>query len=247
MAYGFNLGQIEGLDSSVKTVTLTIADQSTANTYNLAYNDTKAGWETDGAKLYDLGSSQGYALEITALTSEDVGDSYNVSISADEVTETFKAAVELVLPSSTFDVTQTLDFSNLETTATVAGNSFTKTSNVALTAEQLNGATFKAGDSEMPINSDMLSDMTALGVTGTLITLPSPYGPAAFSCTEAGSVVSEPGCYLATQMLSYVDYVTLSYTETCEATVKAVATGTAELTDNASSLPDGVIYLQIEG
>jgi len=68
-----------------------------------------------------------------------------------------------------------------------------------------------------------------------------------FSCTEAGSVVSEPGCYLATQMMLYVDYVTMSYTETYEATAKAIAIGTAELTDNASSLPDGVIYLQIEG
>ena len=152
-----------------------------------------------------------------------------------------------ILPSSIFDVTQTLDFSDLETTATVAGNSFTKTSNVALTAEQLNGAVFKMGDDELPITSDMLSDMSALGVNGTLITLPSPYGPVVFSCTEAGSVVSEPGCYLVTQMLSYVDYVTLSYTETYEATVNAIAIGTAELTDNASSLPDGVIYLQIEG
>lgn len=247
MAYGFNLGQIDGLDSSVQTVTLTIADQSTANTYNLAYNDTKTGWETDCAKLYDLGSSQGYALEITALTSEDVGDSYNVSISADEVTETFKAAVELVLPSSIFDITQTLDFSNLETTATVAGNSFTKISTTSLTAEQLNGAIFKMGENEMPITSDMLSDMSALGVTGTLITLPSPYGPVVFSCTEAGSVVSEPGFYLVTQMILYVNSVTLSYQETYEAMVKAVATGTAELTDNVSSLPDGVIYLQIEG
>ena len=103
------------------------------------------------------------------------------------------------------------------------------------------------GDGEIPITSDMLSDMSALGVTGTLITLPSPYGPVVFSCTEAGSVVSEPGFYLVTQMMLYVNSVTLSYQETYEATVKAVATGTAELTDNASSLPDGVIYLQIEG
>lgn len=155
--------------------------------------------------------------------------------------------VGMILPSSIFDVTQTLDFSNLETTATVAGNSFTKVSTTALTAEQLNGATFKMGDGEIPITSDMLSDMSELGVTGTLITLPSPYGPVVFSCTEAGSVVSEPGFYLVTQMMLYVNSVTLSYQETYEATVKAVATGTAELTDNASSLPDGVIYLQIEG
>lgn len=153
----------------------------------------------------------------------------------------------MILPSSIFDVTQTLDFSNFETTATVAGNSFTKISTTSLTAEQLDGAIFKMGDSGVPITSDMLSDMSELGVTGTLITLPSPYGPVVFSCTEAGSVVSEPGFYLVTQMMSYVNSVTLSYQETYEATVKAVATGTAELTDNASSLPDGVIYLQIEG
>ena len=33
--YGFNLGQIEGLDSSVKTVTLTIANATESNTYTL--------------------------------------------------------------------------------------------------------------------------------------------------------------------------------------------------------------------
>lgn len=155
--------------------------------------------------------------------------------------------MKMILPSSIFDITQTLDFSNLETTATVAGNSFTKISTTSLTAEQLDGAIFKMGDGEIPITSDMLSDMSELGVTGTLITLPSPYGPVVFSCTEAGSVVSEPGFYLVTQMMLYVESVTLSYQETCEAMVRAIATGTAELTDNVSSLPDGVIYLQIEG
>ena len=95
--YGFNLGQIEGLDSSVKTVTLTIADQSTTNTYTLAYNETNTDWEAEGAKLYDLGSSQGYALEIAAFDSTDVGDTYNVTLSVDGVEENFKSAVETVL------------------------------------------------------------------------------------------------------------------------------------------------------
>lgn len=152
----------------------------------------------------------------------------------------------MILPSSIFDGTQTLYFSNLETTATVAGNSFTKISTTSLTAEQLDGAIFKIGSNEIPITSDMLSDMSALGVTGTLINIPDT-GPIMFSCTEAGSVVSEPGCYIINEALSVIDNVTMSYQGTYEATVKAIATGTAELTDNVSSLPDGVIYLQIEG
>ena len=154
--------------------------------------------------------------------------------------------VEMSLPSSIFDVTQTLDFSNLETTATVAGNSFTKISTTSLTAEQLNGAIFRANGDEMAVTSDMLSDMSGVGVTGTSINIPD-FGPIMFSCTEAGSVVSEPGCYLVTQMLPFVNSITLSYQGTCEAMVRAIAMGTAELTDNTSSLPDGVIYLQIEG
>lgn len=253
MAYGFKLGQIEGLDSSVKKVNLTITGTTTAS-YVLNYGNEGGdeGWtdnvENPNFTLHYHLELDEYVLIAFNTDETDVGDEYTINLSLPEApTQAFKEAVELVLPSPIFDITQTLDFSNLETTATVDGNSFTKISTTSLTAEQLDGATFKMGEDGTPITSDMLSDMSALGVTGTLITLPSPFGPIVFSCTEAGSVVSEPGFYLVTQMLSYVDYVTLSYQETHEATVRAVATGTAELTDNASSLPDGVIYLQIEG
>ena len=119
--------------------------------------------------------------------------------------------------------------------------------NALLTYDQLDGAVFAMGGGTIPLDSSMLSDMSEAGVTGTLITLPSPYGPIVFSCTEAGSVVPEPGFYLATAAISYAPLVTLSYTETLTAETRAIAFGTMEMTDGVTALPSGVIYLQVEG
>lgn len=151
------------------------------------------------------------------------------------------------LPSASWTATVSTGFEAQNVTATVMGNSFTKTSDKTFTAEQLDGAVFAMGGGTIPLDSSMLSDMSAAGVTGTLITLPSPYGPVVFSCTEAGSVVPEPGCYLATAVISYAPLVTLSYTETLTAETRAIGVGTMEMEDGVTDLPSGVVYLQIEG
>ena len=69
----------------------------------------------------------------------------------------------------------------------------------------------------------------------------------AFSCTEAGTVVPEPGFYLASQMVEHAPQVTMSYKETLTAETRAIATGTMEMEDGVTALPSGVVYLQIEG
>lgn len=151
------------------------------------------------------------------------------------------------LPTASWTSTVSTGFEAQDVTATVMGNSFTKVSDKAFTAEQLDGAVFAMGGGTIPLDSSMLSDMSAAGVTGTLITLPSPYGPIVFSCTEAGSVVSEPGFYLATAAVSYAPQVTMSYTETLTAETRAIGVGTMEMEDGVTDLPSGVVYLQIEG
>lgn len=151
------------------------------------------------------------------------------------------------LPSASWTATVSTGFEAQDVTATVMGTEFTKTSDKVFTAEQLDGAVFAMGGGTIPLDSSMLSDMSAAGVTGTLITLPSPYGPVVFSCTEAGSVVPEPGCYLATAVISYAPLVTMSYTETLTAETRAIGVGTMEMEDGVTDLPSGVVYLQIEG
>lgn len=151
------------------------------------------------------------------------------------------------LPSASWTATVSTGFEAQDVTATVMGNSFTKVSDKAFTYDQLDGAVFAMGGGTIPLDSSMLSDMSAAGVTGTLITLPSPYGPIMFSCTEAGSVVSEPGFYLATAAVSYAPQVTMSYTETLTAETRAIGVGTMEMEDGVTDLPSGVVYLQIEG
>lgn len=121
MAYGFNLGQIEGLDSSVQTVTLTIANATESNTYTLTYfseGDDEI-WTDDidngSVWLYYIDDDV-FGLEIANFTESDVGDTYNVTLSTSAVEENFKSAVETVLvdngligePETLFDGTITI-------------------------------------------------------------------------------------------------------------------------------------------
>lgn len=119
MAYGFNLGQIEGLDSSVKTVTLTIANATESNTYTLTYNNDNENWTDDidnGSMLLYYIDDDVFGLEIADFTESDVGDTYNITISVNDVEENFKSAVETVLadnglisaPETLFDGTITI-------------------------------------------------------------------------------------------------------------------------------------------
>ena len=123
--YGFNLGQIEGLDSSVKTVTLTIANATESNTYTLTYTTDEydndlwtddINFENDNIKLYHYTGEEVFKLRTLFLTPSDVGDTYNVTISTSTVEENFKSAVETVLvdnglisaPETLFDGTITI-------------------------------------------------------------------------------------------------------------------------------------------
>lgn len=150
------------------------------------------------------------------------------------------------LPSAEWQATVSTGFEAQSVTATVMGNEFTKVSDKAFTYDQLDGAVFAMGGGTIPLDSSMLSDMSAAGVTGTLITLPD-FGSIVFSCTEAGAVVSEPGFYLATAAIAYAPLVTMSYTETLTAETRAIAAGTMEMEDGVTDLPSGVVYFQIEG
>lgn len=107
MAYGFNLGQIEGLDSSVKTVTLTVANATESNTYTLTYDNTGIGdmWtDPDGsAGLYvQIEGVTNLDCHIIDgnLTSSDIGDVYNITLSIEGVEPNFKSAVEEVIEES---------------------------------------------------------------------------------------------------------------------------------------------------
>ena len=115
--YGFNLGHIEGLDSSVKTVTLTIANATESNTYTLAYttehdNDLwtdDINFENDTIRLYHYTGEEVFKLRTLFLTVSDVGDTYNVTISTSAVEENFRSAVETILADNgLISVTETL-------------------------------------------------------------------------------------------------------------------------------------------
>ena len=152
-----------------------------------------------------------------------------------------------ILPTASWTATVSAGFAEQSVTATVNGTSFTKVSDKAFTAEQLNGATLVLGGSQATITSSMLSDMASLGVTGTLIDLTSVgFGPVVFSCTEAGNVVSEPGFYFATAYISYASAVTISYSESLTAQTLAIGAGSMEMEDGVTDLPTGVVWLQYE-
>lgn len=85
---------IEGLDSSVKTVTVVRSNTTESNTYTLNYNEVDAFWTGEGAELREDGEY--YSLTFFDLTESDIGKVYNITISAERVEPNFKAAMEEV-------------------------------------------------------------------------------------------------------------------------------------------------------
>lgn len=150
------------------------------------------------------------------------------------------------LPSASWTATVSTGFEAQDVTAEVNNVEFTKTSNTAFTHDQLVGAVFEMGGNTIVVTEEMLTDMSPLGITGTMINLPN-FGNVVFSATATGGGVTEKGCYLATAAISYAPLVTMSYTETLTAETRAIAFGTMEMTDGVTALPSGVIYLQVEG
>lgn len=87
---------IEGLDSSVQTVTVTIANATESNTYTLMYNDTFGIWaDSSSPETFTVvlapsrTSDDGFGLAMRAYDASDVGDTYNVTLAKEEVAKDF--------------------------------------------------------------------------------------------------------------------------------------------------------------
>lgn len=90
----FQLEGVEGLDSSVKTITVVRSNATESNTYTLNYNELDAVWASEDALLQS--GSEDYSLVFNDLTNADIGKVYNITISAEGIEPNFKAAVEEV-------------------------------------------------------------------------------------------------------------------------------------------------------
>lgn len=91
--YGFNLGQIEGLDSSVQTVTLTIANATESATFVLKYHllesDDIDRWNDDNHTFILAFTPEGFLLAVPEFTESDVGSVYNITLAKEEVAKDF--------------------------------------------------------------------------------------------------------------------------------------------------------------
>lgn len=98
--YGFNLGQIEGLDSSVQTVTLTIANETQSNTYTLTDYDG-SGWRDKvndaTVELHPNDNLDGYIISISDLSASDLGKMFAITLASNEATADFVYASGLAL------------------------------------------------------------------------------------------------------------------------------------------------------
>lgn len=90
----FQLEGVEGLDSSVKTITVVRSNATESNTYTLNYNELDADWASEDALLQS--GSEYYSLTLHDLTNADIGKVYNITISAEGIEPNFKVAVEEV-------------------------------------------------------------------------------------------------------------------------------------------------------
>lgn len=85
---------IEGLDSSVTTVTVVRSNATESNTYTLNYNELDAVWTSEDALLQS--GLEYYSLVFNDLTDADYGEVYNITLSSEGIEPNFKAAVEEV-------------------------------------------------------------------------------------------------------------------------------------------------------
>ena len=104
LRYGFNLGQIEGLDSSVKTVTLTVTDATESHVYTLQHTTDRYDnnlWtddiDTGLIHLFHINGGDTFGLDMANFTESDIGDTYNIKLSIENIDPNFKAAVEEVI------------------------------------------------------------------------------------------------------------------------------------------------------
>lgn len=149
------------------------------------------------------------------------------------------------LTTVSWNSTVSVGFAAQATTAEINGTSFTKVSDTAFTPEQLDGAALSMQGTTITLSSSDLTDLSAAGVTGTLVNVPT-YGPVIVSCTEAGSVVSEPGFYFRTDGVYLAPYITMSYTAALTAFARAIGAGDIQMEDGVTDLPNGVVWLQLE-
>lgn len=98
----FHLEGIEGLDSSVKTITAVRSNATESNTYTLNYSEIDAVWTSEGAELQEShqAGDEYYSLTFFDLTDADYGKVYNITLSTESIEPNFKAAVEEVIAES---------------------------------------------------------------------------------------------------------------------------------------------------
>lgn len=90
----FQLEGVEGLDSSVKTITVVRSNATESNTYTLNYNELDAVWTSEDALLQS--GSEDYSLVFNDLTNADIGKVYNITLSTESIEPNFKASVKEV-------------------------------------------------------------------------------------------------------------------------------------------------------
>lgn len=90
--YGFNFGQLEGLDPLVPTVTVAVNGQKIVGTYILS-NNAKNSWTYDKLEFFYQENIQSYLFRTSSLIASDAGDIYSITISAEITDSSFKQAM----------------------------------------------------------------------------------------------------------------------------------------------------------
>lgn len=136
MSYGFRLSGIstEITGDNTPLINLTLSNGTTTNSYSLQYDTDEDWWHYNDQDIIEIGfyyDTDDYVLQVSTLTSEDVGDEYMINISLPEApTQSFSDAVHQVLEESYpiskvdnvyFDDTVSISYGNL-TPLTLTGD-----------------------------------------------------------------------------------------------------------------------------
>lgn len=100
IGYGFKLGQIEGLSSSVEKVNLTLAGE-TSSSYILTYIEADNIWndndDNPSVVLFYHPVLEEYVIYVINMDESDVGDEYTINLSTPETpSQSFVNALQMV-------------------------------------------------------------------------------------------------------------------------------------------------------
>ena len=141
--------------------------------------------------------------------------------------------------TSSFPISKTEELLDLEESLDYIGAEYTKVLNHTIQDVDLLGAVIAYGNSTITVTPDMIVHIDTTSVKGTAILTGDE--------TVGTVIITSDGLYVRDSLIEGISGATIQYTTWVKAYPAPVYFGTEPAEDVITSLPEGTLYMQIEG